>query len=302
MSKSARLTVHDVGAIVRLVGECRDLGDDPSAWREHCGLRLGRLTGAALITFGEALRANGQLLPLGMSSWGWENGFDQAAVYRDLAEHGPDLSFSPIMRAYLRLPPESFGVCLSRPDLVADRDWCSSPYFRVHHDPMGFGHHLICFQTLPGGGDKVSGITLVREKAERRDFRTRDQALVQAAHDAVVQLVGGPLAGFEEPSPADLPPRVRQVLQCLLEGDGDKQVALRLGLARHTVNQYAKVIFRHFGVSSRPELLARWVRRRYGTRFPAPGATDADEVSVNTRQQLVSGAGPKIRWEDWPPE
>jgi DNA-binding NarL/FixJ family response regulator len=65
----------------------------------------------------------------------------------------------------------------------------------------------------------------------------------------------------------DLPPRVRQVLRCLLEGDGDKQIAVRLGLTRHTVNQYTKLLFRHFGVASRTELLARWVRRGFPAGF-----------------------------------
>ena len=56
---------------------------------------------------------------------------------------------------------------------------------------------------------------------------------ISAANAAVatlVPLVGGPLARFTEPSPAGLPLRARQVLRCLLEGDSDKQVGLRLGL------------------------------------------------------------------------
>ena len=79
-------------------------------------------------------------------------------------------------------------------------------------------------------------------------------------------LVGGPLAWFAEPQPSQLPPRVRQVLRCLLEGDGDKQAAARLGISPHTVNVHTKAIFRHFGVQSRAELLARWVRRGWGGR------------------------------------
>jgi DNA-binding CsgD family transcriptional regulator len=54
---------------------------------------------------------------------------------------------------------------------------------------------------------------------------------------AIALLVGGPLARANDPSPADLAPRVRQVLRHLLEGDGDKQIAARLGLTRHTVNE-----------------------------------------------------------------
>jgi DNA-binding NarL/FixJ family response regulator len=80
-------------------------------------------------------------------------------------------------------------------------------------------------------------------------------------------LIGGPLARLDEPSPAALASRVRQVLRCLLEGDSDKQIAARLRLTRHTVNQYVKTIFRHFGTGSRAELLARWIRRGWGSKF-----------------------------------
>jgi DNA-binding CsgD family transcriptional regulator len=69
------------------------------------------------------------------------------------------------------------------------------------------------------------------------------------------------------PSPFELAPRVRQVLRCLLEGDGDKQIARRLGISPYTVNQYTKVIYRHFRVASRAELLALWIRRGYPKGF-----------------------------------
>ena len=84
---------------------------------------------------------------------------------------------------------------------------------------------------------------------------------------SLAPLVGGPLARFTEPRPSALPPRARAVLRCLLEGDADKQIAARLGISRLTVNVHTKVIYKHFGVSSRAELLARWVRRgwRIGT-------------------------------------
>ena len=49
---------------------------------------------------------------------------------------------------------------------------------------------------------------------------------------------------------------------CLLEGDGEKQAALRLGLSRHTVHEYVGELYRRFGVCSRPELMALCLRRR----------------------------------------
>ncbi len=56
-----------------------------------------------------------------------------------------------------------------------------------------------------------------------------------------------------------LSPRQRQTLSCLLIGDSEKQIAAKLSLSRHTVHVYVKGLYRHFGASSRGELLARWV-------------------------------------------
>ena len=47
----------------------------------------------------------------------------------------------------------------------------------------------------------------------------------------------------------------------LLEGDAEKQVAAKLGLSKHTVHEYVKMIYQQLGVSSRSELLSQWVGR-----------------------------------------
>lgn len=83
----------------------------------------------------------------------------------------------------------------------------------------------------------------------------------------VTPLIGGALAATSAPSPADLPPRVRQVLAHLLQGLSDKGIARRLGITRYTVNQYTKALYEHFGVQSRAELLALWVRRGFPDKF-----------------------------------
>jgi DNA-binding CsgD family transcriptional regulator len=59
--------------------------------------------------------------------------------------------------------------------------------------------------------------------------------------------------------------RMRQTLQGLLAGEAEKQIAYRLKLSPHTVHVYVKGLYRHFGVSSRGELLARFVRSDAGT-------------------------------------
>jgi len=63
------------------------------------------------------------------------------------------------------------------------------------------------------------------------------------------------------PDVASLPPRLRQTLDLLLRGDSEKQIARKLELSPHTVHVYVKSLYRKFEVSSRGELLARWVKR-----------------------------------------
>ena len=61
-------------------------------------------------------------------------------------------------------------------------------------------------------------------------------------------------------TPADLSPRLRQTLDRLLAGDSEKEIAFRFGRSRHTVHVYVKKLYQRFGVSSRGELFARFVR------------------------------------------
>jgi DNA-binding CsgD family transcriptional regulator len=65
--------------------------------------------------------------------------------------------------------------------------------------------------------------------------------------------------------------RLRQTLDRLLAGDGEKQIAGHLGLSRHTVHVYIKALYRCFGVNSRGELLARFVASAAATTDHRPG-------------------------------
>jgi DNA-binding NarL/FixJ family response regulator len=54
--------------------------------------------------------------------------------------------------------------------------------------------------------------------------------------------------------------RPRQVLPLLLSGVPEKQVAAKLGISPNTVHVYVKAVYRHFGASSRPELMSMFLR------------------------------------------
>ena len=98
----------------------------------------------------------------------------------------------------------------------------------------------------------------------------RQRQLVANLCRLVGAQLGDPTGTRPRPGPAQpavayihdlgLSTRMRQTLQGLLAGEAEKQIANRLNLSRHTVHVYVKALYRHFGVSSRGELLARFVR------------------------------------------
>ena len=265
MSRSRCLRVVDLQAVQQLVQECRDRGDSAVVWRSHLAEGLGKLVAAGFATVGDMPVRGG--LPAGFQSageYGWDNGFPRDGfdhLQEGFAARGMHLC--PLIEPYTRVRQQEDGIALSRADLVPDAGWFPTEYHREYHSHTGSEHLLYCFRGLPQVTGHWCALTLTRARGER-DFSARQKAVVAEANRLIVPLVGGPLAGFAERSPAELPPRVRQVLACLLEGDSDKQIAARLGLSTYTVNQYVKVIFKHFGVSSRPELLARWINRGWG--------------------------------------
>jgi DNA-binding NarL/FixJ family response regulator len=100
-----------------------------------------------------------------------------------------------------------------------------------------------------------------------RSFATRERHLLHLCHEELGRLTGTVLARQAER--AGLAPRLCQTLDCLLDGDGEKQVAARLALSLPTVHQYVTALYRHFGVSSRAELVAHFIRR-----LPRPPTED----------------------------
>jgi DNA-binding NarL/FixJ family response regulator len=110
---------------------------------------------------------------------------------------------------------------------------------------------------LPGE-DSFSLIGLHRAVGER-GFASREQRLLHICHDELGRLTGTVLARNLER--AGLSPRLLQTLDCLLDGDSEKQIATRLSLSLPTVHQYVTALYRHFGACSRAELLARFIRR-----------------------------------------
>lgn len=109
-----------------------------------------------------------------------------------------------------------------------------------------------------GTGDGTPKSLAARRRMVAGYFRMLGQQLNGESTEAAAPTNGGGGGGATDA--AKLPRRLRQTLERLLQGDGEKQIALKLGLSQHTVHVYVKSLHKRFKVSSRAELLARFIQ------------------------------------------
>jgi len=261
MSRSQRVRLRDLRDVYRLIGECQDVGADPVEWRQTALFGVGRLIDAPLGQAGEGRWVGptrrfdfisapitvGPFDPKGLRWW--------SEFARDgLTDSNP--IFSPLSRVRAPL------VTRSREQLLEDRVWYRSPHCATVREALGFDHTVVSMCGV-AGPDEVNMISFARQPGDR-PFSARERRLLHIFHHEVGPLLGRRLARGRKNQARPLSPRLRQTLDRLLEGDGEKQVARRLGLSLPTVHQYVTELYRRYGVSSRAELMARWVRRGGG--------------------------------------
>jgi DNA-binding CsgD family transcriptional regulator len=259
VSKSARLRLGDLREALRLAGECRDLGADPEAWRRHAFRGLTRLIGARAAFGGEIRwrRPDGPIQVIQSVDEGLPPA-DRAVFLEYMRLHGP--MNDPITAHLKRLRGRL--VTRTRRQLLGDPKWYASEFFHRYHEGAGIDH---CVNSLcePAADGVINAIGLHRSVGDR-DFSAREVRLLHLAHDELGRLIGPVLEWAGTSLVVRLSPRLRQALDGLLAGDSEKQLAARLGISRPTVHDYIDRLYRHFGVSSRAELLARFIRRRPG--------------------------------------
>jgi DNA-binding CsgD family transcriptional regulator len=254
MDRSKILRLTDVRSVFRLVGECRELGRDPEAWRRHSFEGLCRLLGASSAAGGEHRRM------------GPGRGFE----FVQPIDHGFSDSRRALFAEFMRMGgpnhPAMLPSLLTLSGLVAtrtrrgvfdERTWNRSELSPLFKEADV--NDLILSVYNIGDSGLINSISLHRGRVDP-DFSPRDRRLVHLFHQELGRLIGAGLATAAGSDLAGLPHRVRQTLDCLLDGDSEKQVALRLGLCRATVHQYVTDLYRRLGVSSRAELLSRFVR------------------------------------------
>jgi DNA-binding CsgD family transcriptional regulator len=247
-----------MAVLLRLSGEVAVLPVDKAVRRRHIMGTLRQLVGAATACCFEGNRSGGP----GLAE-------PNTLVFSD----GTPSLDDPRQRYYLKGTPanpaarpilqssEPF-VTQRRSAVLDDANWYGCEHFHAVTRPLNLDDSICSRLKLPD--DQLLYMAIHREIGDD-PFTERHCQLVQFFNCHAFRLYHVPTAGpkmehaQDDPRIQSLPPRLRPVLFGFLDGDGEKQVATKLGLSPHTVHQYAKLLYRHFAVSSRGELLSQFI-------------------------------------------
>lgn len=150
-------------------------------------------------------------------------------------------------------------VCLSRSMVWSDAKWTALPFRRLVLKPVGFENWLIGVRYV----DRDTWCCLsMHRRFGRPDFSPRDVVLTKIALGGIGWLSAQPSEAVPDQAFAELTRRQRMVMLCLLDGLPRKEIASRLGITQHTVNDHVKAIFDRFQVSSISELASYFLKTR----------------------------------------
>lgn len=171
----------------------------------------------------------------------------------------------PHNRALRALAP---GVeARTRRETVHDSDWYANGHVAGRRE-CGFDDVVTCGRTVPQGQVFLSLHRGLGERPFSEDERDDLTLLTRCGAWLLTRLVSD---GFLGPITQALPPRLSRALELLLTGLSEREMASELGLSANTVHKYVENLYRHFGVQSRPELMALLlpppVRRVYCPSF-----------------------------------
>jgi len=250
------ISIQDAASCIRLIEECGELWADAPAWQQHLADGFERLVGGSMSLF-----VMTQLGPQGpeMGEGGTSRNSDPELVqmFEDYRQAG-GLKLLPELPVIAPMLERDGGFAYRQSSLVSRADYYRSELydrFMARHRLEDF---LSSAQLCPGGG--VVGLSLHRHRHETV-FSERDEAVAALLIRLVGERVGFRLSTRQQAGRHRLTPRQQQVLDLLLEGASDKEIATSLRISQATAHEHVVAVFRCFGVRSRPKLLGYFIRR-----------------------------------------
>lgn len=241
----------DLAALFRLTGEVGELPADKAVRRTHVMAALLKLIDGRSILCLEMATPDegpyarpGSILHVDPGSEAEARGIEHHLVHDTL----PD----PILTEFRHARGGPRTMVRSPAD---DPVWYRSDHYNLVRRPFQIDHSLYCRATMPDGTDLR--VAIQRCPGDPR-FTDRDRAMIELLHTHAPHVYHAPAPS--RPELDALAPRLRPVMRYLLQGDAEKEVAMKLKLSKHTVHRYTQVIYRELNVNTRAELLAKYAR------------------------------------------
>ena len=253
-----RLRNADVVAVMRHMADVAALKADPVAQRQHLIDGLNALVGTRV---GWMFVADD-----------WRPGRRPVIRHQVLASD-PDPMFLTYMAEFgvkVPLEAEPYADHALR-DGSEEQTWVKDQVFsipdaRVRYAPS---MHLYDGADLTDGlvslyrdgpaRDRIVGVALHRLHGGAK-LTARERLMVRLAVVEMKHLARRGHLPLAPPDDPPLPPRLQQVKERMLRGAGVKRVARELGLSVWTVREHVQRLYKHYGVNSREELMAKFVR------------------------------------------
>lgn len=273
------LATNDVRKLLQLVGEVRELGDDPTVWRRHALEGLNRLCRAragtalehwvphafeALATLPTWTFHHEPTASRGKAIYGAQNlgvGYESERARLAVQAANQDRTGNPIWPA---IRAACLRPCvLTRHELVDERVWRRSVFYERMIEEGKLCELMSSFQPVPGLG-VVDSVHLYRGPGEP-PFTGEQAAMLALFHGEI----GRTWRAAPVSKVASLPSRQAAVMRLLLRGKREKEIADELGVTHGTAHQHVVALYRRLGVSSRGELAAyaASVERHSGPKF-----------------------------------
>lgn len=265
MAKSQRLRLNEVRRLFHLIGETLEQWDDSERWRNHFLTGLceilggGRVGWSHVATRSEPPSQSDLLGPAPTWVAGWDDAQDRRVFVSGIEAINSDPGCVPTMAPTIAQLANRPLVTARRRDLVADKSWHRASFYEQYCAPCRWDRFVVSAALLPADG-ALSIFAIGRhgnEPLQRRHCR-----LVQLAHREIAPLIGTRLSAPGQSSRAGLTRRQREVLNHLLAGCAEKEIAQRLCISPATIHDHVLAIYRHFHVNSRAGLMSRWIGTR----------------------------------------
>jgi DNA-binding CsgD family transcriptional regulator len=263
MAHSQRLRLNEVRQLFHLIGETIEQWDDPDRWRNHFLTGLCELLGGGRVGWSHVetrLEPPGESDLLGPApAWvaGWDDAQDRRVFVAGIDAINSDPGCIPTMAPMIAQLASRPLVTARRRDLVADKPWHRTRFYEQYCAPCGWDRFIVSAALLPADG-ALSIFAIGRHgnvPLQRRHCR-----LVQLAHREIAPLIGTRLIAPGQNGRAGLTRRQREVLDHLLTGRAEKEIAHQLCISPATIHDHVLAIYRHYHVNSRAGLMARWIR------------------------------------------